>query len=183
MEISLSSEGLWWAVCINHTVSSLIYKYSCKNSLVEYFGSWNITLLLTRLSCPLPVLKQNWCQKQLLFSDVNNNLNYPQTSNTVLKICCGNQQILRFLLRHIYVFQYLPQQKNAEAIKLLGIFKITFLRTKYFCWKKNVLLNKKVIFVFYTIWFWTWFHNADHLLYSLFILFFVLLYKFLGNRT
>ena len=183
MEISLSSEGLWWPVCINGTVSSLIYKYSCKNSLVECFGSWNITLLLTRLSCPLPVLKQNWCQKQLLFSDVNNNLNCPQTSNTALKICRGNQQILRFLLRHIYVFQYLPQQKNAEAIKLLGIFKITFLRTKYFCWKKNVLLNKKVIFVFYTIWFWTWFHNADHLLYSLSYFFFVLLYKFLGNRT
>ena len=147
MEISRGSEALWWAVCIDHTVSSLIYKYSCKNSLVEYFGSWNITLLLTRLSCASPVLKQNWCQKQLLFSDVNNNLNYPQTSNTVFKICLNNQQILRLLLRHIYVFQYLPQQKNAEAIKFLGILKTTFPRAKHiFCWKKktNVLLKGTV---------------------------------------
>ena len=58
--------------------------------------------------------------------------------------------------RHIYVFQYLPRQKNAEAINFLGIFKKDMLpkiKKVYFCLKKkrNVSLNKKVIFVFHTI--------------------------------
>ena len=39
--ISLCSQSLCWTVCIKHTVSNLIYTYSCKNSLAEHFGSWH----------------------------------------------------------------------------------------------------------------------------------------------
>ena len=45
-------------------------------------------------------------------------------------------------------------KKNAEAIKFLGILKKYISKNEiYFCLKKiiNVLLNEKVIFVFYTI--------------------------------
>ena len=44
-------------------------------------------------------------------------------------------------------------KKNAEVIKFLGILKIMSPRIKYFCSRKksNVSINKKVIFVFHTI--------------------------------
>ena len=63
-------------------------------------------------------------------------------------------QHLRLLLRHIYVFYYLSRKKNAEVIKFLEILKKYIPENKiYFCSRKkrNVLLNKNVIFVFHTI--------------------------------
>ena len=69
------------------------------------------------------------------------------------RIRFSSQQMLRVLLRCIYVFQYLPQGKNADATELLGILKKYFSKNnkKYFCLKKkkrNVLLNKKSFFYF-----------------------------------
>ena len=69
-------------------------------------------------------------------------------------------------------------KKNAKAIEFLGILKKYFSKNKkYFCLKKkiNVLLNKKVIFVFHTIFkldFMTQiiFYTVHRCLYSLFIL-------------
>ena len=63
-------------------------------------------------------------------------------------------QHLRLLPRHICIFQYLPQQKNAEVIKFLGILKKYISENKiYFCSGKkcNVSLDKKVVFLFHTI--------------------------------
>ena len=82
------------------------------------------------------------------------------------------------------------KKKNAEAIKFLIIKKHVFKNKMYFCLKKksNVLLNKKVIFIFQHD-FQTLFRNAEHLLYypQMFVFsfhtFFVLLYQFLRNRT
>ena len=73
---------------------------------------------------------------------------------SAFNIRLSNHQMLRLLLRHIYVFQYLPQQKNAEAIKFCGILKKYVSKNlKYiFLFKKrNVSINKKVLFVFHTI--------------------------------
>ena len=60
----------------------------------------------------------------------------------------------RLLLRHIYVFLVSASPKNAETIKFLEIFKKYVSKNKIcFCLKKNsnVLLNKKVIFVFHKV--------------------------------
>ena len=62
-------------------------------------------------------------------------------------------------------------KKNAEAIRFFGILKKYISKNlKYiFLFKKrNVLLNKSYFCLSHD--FQTWFHNADHLLYSLFIL-------------
>ena len=45
---------------------------------------------------------------------------------TAFEICFSSKQMSRLLLRYIYVFKYLPSQKNAEAIEFLGILKNTF---------------------------------------------------------
>ena len=58
------------------------------------------------------------------------------------------------MLRHIYVFSIFLGKNNVKAIKFLGIIKPTFPRIRKHILlfkKKNVLLNKKVIFVFLTI--------------------------------
>ena len=85
-------------------------------------------------------------------------------------------------------------KKNAEIIKFLGVFRKYFSQNKiYFCSRKksNVLLNKKVVFVFvfHNAIFITWFHNADHWLYYpqmsvlSFHTFLLCLYQSLRNRT
>ena len=59
-----------------------------------------------------------------------------------------------FLSETDLCFLYLPRQKNAEVNKLLGILQKYVSENKlYFCSRKksNVMLNKKVIFVFHTI--------------------------------
>ena len=83
-------------------------------------------------------------------------------------------------------------QKNAEAIKFLGILKKYLSKSKiYFCLKKksNVSLNKKVMFVvFHTIFKLDFITQIISLLHSpqmcvfSFRTFFVLLYQFLRNR-
>ena len=96
---------------------------------------------------------------------------------------------IRLLARHIYVFSICLGKKNAKVIKFLGILKKYISENKIcFCSRKksNVSLNKKVIFVFHTIFkldFVTQIidciiHNS---LCSHFILFFVLLYQTLRN--
>ena len=77
------------------------------------------------------------------------------------------QAVVKTLTRHICLFQYLPQKKNAKAIKFLGIFnKLPPKNKVYFCLKKKnkVSLNRKVIFLILNN-FQTCFHNADHILY------------------
>ena len=73
--ISLCSRSICWAVCINHTVSHLIYTYTCENSLVKHFGTWHDKFIIKKVSFPLSVLQQNYCQDQF-FSDVMNHINY-----------------------------------------------------------------------------------------------------------
>ena len=97
-------------------------------------------------------------------------------------LCRGISMFISICLR--------KKKKNAEAIKFLIIKKHVFKNKMYFCLKKksNVLLNKKVIFIFQHD-FQTLFRNAEHLLYypQMFVFsfhtFFVLLYQFLRNRT
>ena len=59
-----------------------------------------------------------------------------------------------FAEAYLCFFSICLDRKNAEAIKFPGILKINVSKNKiYFCLKKksNVSLNKKVIFVFHTI--------------------------------
>ena len=67
-------------------------------------------------------------------------------------------QYLRILAGHIYVLSVSAKKKikkkNAQVIQLLRIFKKIYLREKnilLFKKESTFLLNKKVIFVFYTI--------------------------------
>ena len=96
---------------------------------------------------------------------------------------------IRLLARHLYVFSICLGKKNAEVIKFLGILKKHISENKIcFCSKKksNVSLNKKVIFVFHTIFkldfvtqiIYCIIHNS---LCSHVVLFFVLLYQSLRN--
>ena len=67
----------------------------------------------------------------------------------MFEICLGSQQ----MPRHIYVFQYLPQQKKCQGNWILRNLKNFFSNNKkistYFCLKKrNVMLNKKRYFYF-----------------------------------
>ena len=71
------------------------------------------------------------------------------------EIHLSNQQMARLLLRHIYVFKYLPWQKKCWGNKIHRNLKIILLQEwKIFLFKKEnkcFSFNKKVIFVFHTI--------------------------------
>ena len=81
--------------------------------------------------------------------------------------------------------------KDAEVIKFFGILKKDVFENKiYFSSRKksNLLLNKKVIFIFHTIFKLDFIIQIIYCiieicLYSHFILFFVLLYQSLRNGT
>ena len=84
-----------------------------------------------------------------------------------------------FAEAYLCFFSICLDRKNAEAIKFPGILKINVSKNKiYFCLKKksNVSLNKKVIFVFHTIFKLDFITQIIYCiihrcLYSLFILF------------
>ena len=81
---------------------------------------------------------------KVLFPDIGKITNPITTfylKKTVFGISLGSRQIPRLLPRHIYVFQYLPRQKNAEAIEFLGLIKKYFSKNK-----KKVGFKKKKYF-------------------------------------
>ena len=81
------------------------------------------------------------------------------------EIRLSSRQMPKLLSRHIWFLVSASAKKKAKAIKFLGILKKYVSKNEiYFCLKKNsnVSHNKKVVFVFHTI--FSWFHNADRLL-------------------
>ena len=119
-----------------------------------------------------------------------------QKNNAQLMVICNDsiskfyQSHSRLLSRYVcfLVSASVKKEKNVEAIKFLQS-QFYSKNKKYFCLKKksNVSLNKKVIFVFRTIFKLDFITQIVTVLSTvvciLFSYFFVLLYQFLRNGT
>ena len=77
------------------------------------------------------------------------------------EIRLSSRQMPKLLSRHIWFLVPASAKKKAKAIKFLGILKKYVSKNEIHF--RIVSHNKKVVFVFHTI--FSWFHNADRLLH------------------